>query len=83
MHFIVMNLIGKFKPLPQGHQHALNVIDMLTIYTWCIPLFTKEVDEVVHAYLVHVYSTLCGSHKFLSDNVTELKNKIFMEVAFT
>ena len=41
IHFIVMDLIGKFKPSPKGHQYALTVIDMLTNYTWCILLFTK------------------------------------------
>ena len=43
-HFIVMDLIGTFEPSPQGHQYTLTVIDVLTNYTWCIPLFTKEAD---------------------------------------
>ena len=29
MHFITMDLIGKFKTLPQGHQYVLTVIDMV------------------------------------------------------
>ena len=33
MLFIVMDLIGKFKPLLQGHQYTLTLIDMLRIYT--------------------------------------------------
>ena len=33
MHFIVMDLIVKFKLLHQGHQYAFTVIDMLTNYT--------------------------------------------------
>ena len=58
MHFIAMDLIGKFKPSSQGHQYALTVNDMLTNYTWCMLLFTEEADKVVHAYLVNVYSTV-------------------------
>ena len=50
MQLIAMDLIGKFKPSHQWHQYALTVIDMSTNYTWCILLFTKEVDNVVHAY---------------------------------
>ena len=48
MHFIAMDLIGKFKLLPQGHQYALAVIDMLMNYTWCI--LPKEADNMVHYY---------------------------------
>ena len=33
MCFMVMDLIGKFKPLSQGHQYALTVIDTLMNYT--------------------------------------------------
>ena len=60
IHFILMDLIGKFKPL---HHYALNVIDMLTNNTWCIRLFKKEVSEVVHTYLVNVYCKSGGSDK--------------------
>ena len=52
-------------------------------YTCCIVLFTKEADEVVHAYLVNVYSKSGASHRILSDNGTEFKNKLFMQVAST
>ena len=34
MNFISMDLIGKFKLSPHGHQYDLTVIDMLTNYTW-------------------------------------------------
>ena len=58
MHFIVMDLVGMFKPLPQGHEYTLTVIDVLMNDTWCIPLFTKETDEVVHAYLACILSLM-------------------------
>ena len=75
MHFVTMDLIGTFKPLPQEHQYIHTVIDMLTSYTWCLPLYTKETDEIVHSYLVNVYLKFGGSHKVLSVNGTEFKNK--------
>ena len=68
MHLIAMDLIGKFKESPQGHYFVLIVMDMLTYYTWCIPLCTKDADEVLHAYQLNVYSKFCGYHKILSDS---------------
>ena len=53
---------------------------MLANYAWYITLFTKEVDKVVHTYLVYMYSEFGGSHKVLLGNSTEFKNK-FMHVA--
>ena len=46
---------------------------------FCIPLKTKTAEEVLQAYLCHVYSKFGGSEKILSD--TEFKNKLFEEVA--
>ena len=53
---------------------------MLTGFTWCIPLKTKTADEVVKAYLDHIYSLFGGSVKIMTDNGTEFKNKLFKEV---
>ena len=53
---------------------------MHTSYIFCIPLKTKTAEEVVQAYLCHVYSKFGGSKKILSDNGTEFKNKLFKEV---
>ena len=50
MNFIVMDLLGNFKPLPQGHHLALTIIDIMMNYTWYIPLCTKEADEIVQTY---------------------------------
>ena len=83
IHFITMNLIGKNKLSHQGHQYALTVIDMLTTYTWCMLLLTKEVEKVEHTYLANVYSRCGGSHKILAHNGAEFKNKMFAQVAST
>ena len=55
----------------------ITVICMHTSYIFFIPLKTKTAEEVVQAYLGHVYSKFGGSEKILSDNGTEFKNKLF------
>ena len=56
---------------------------MLTNYTWCIPILTKEAYKEVHAYVANIYSMFGGSHKLLSDNGTEFMNKLLAQVAST
>ena len=81
MDFICMDLIGEFyPPTSHGHCYALTAICMLTGFTWCIPLKKKTADEVVKAYLDHIYSLFGGSVKIMTDNRTEFKNKLFKEV---
>ena len=77
MYLIAVDLIAKFKPLCQGHQYSLTVIDMLTSYPWYILLYPKEADKVVHTYLVNIYSTFGGLHKIMSGSRTELKKTSF------
>ena len=81
MGFICKDLIGEFHPLTRyAHHYALTAICMLTGFTGCIPLVSKKEDEVTKAYLDHIYSSFGGSVKILTDNRTELKNKLFKEV---
>ena len=76
-----MDLIGEFNPLTShGHHYALTAVCMLTGLTWCVPLKTKTAEEVVKAYMDHIYSNFGGSIKILTDNGTEFKNKLFKEV---
>ena len=82
MQFISMDLIGEFHPpTSKKHRYALTVICMLTGYVFCVPLKTKTVEEVIQAYIDHIYSRFGGSLKILSDNGTEFKNKLFEQVA--
>ena len=81
MDFICMDLIGEFHPpTSHGHHYALTAVCMLTGFTWCVPLKTKTVEEVMRAYMDHIYSNFGGSIKILMDNGTEFKNKLFKEV---
>ena len=82
MEFISKDLIGRMSPPSlQGHQYALTVICMLTGFTFCIPLKTKNTEEIVDAYLKYVVCTFGASRKILPDNGTEFKNKHFDKVA--
>ena len=52
-----MDLIGEFHPpTSRGHPYALTAVCMLTGFTWCVPLKTKTAEEVVKAYMEHIYS---------------------------
>ena len=82
MEFISMDLISEFyPPSKSSHKYALTVICMLTGYMFCIPFRTKQVSEVIQAYIDNVYAKFGGSLKILSDNGTEFKNQLFKQVA--
>ena len=82
MQFISMDLIGEFRPpMSRKHRYTLTVICMLTGYVFCVLLPIKTAEEVIQAYIDHVYSRFGGSLKILSDNDTEFKNKLFEQVA--
>ena len=76
-----MDLIGEFHPpTSRGHCYALTAVCMLTGFTWCVPLKTKTAEEVMKAYMDHIYCSFGGSIKILTNNGTEFKNKLFKEV---
>ena len=51
-----MDLIGEFlPPTSRGHRYSLTAVCMLTGFTWCIPLKTKTAEEVMKAYMDHIY----------------------------
>ena len=77
MQFISMDLIGEFHlPTSREHRYTLTVICMLTGYVFCVLLKTKTAEEVIQAYIDHVYSKFGGSLKILSDNGTEFKTNL-------
>ena len=82
MEFISMDLIGEFyPPSKSGHKYALTVICMLTNYVFCVPLKSKQANEVLQAYIDNVYAKFGGLLKILSDNGTEFKNQLFGRIA--
>ena len=82
MQFISMDLIGEFHPpTSKKNKYVLTVICMLTGYVFCVPLKTKTAEEVIQAYIEHVFARFGRSLKILSDNGTEFKNKLFEQIA--
>ena len=82
MEFISMDLIGEFYPPSKlGHKYALTVICILTGYVFCIPLKSKQANEVLQAYIDNVYAKFSGLLKILSDNGTKFKNQLFEQIA--
>ena len=81
MEFLAMDLIREFHPASsKGNRYALTAICMLTGFTWCIPLKTKKAEEVVAAYMNHIYCVCGPSKTILSDNGSEFKNNMWKEV---
>ena len=59
-----MDLIGEFHPpTSHGHHYAFTAVCMLTGFTWCVPLKTKTAEEVVKAYMDHIYCSFGRSNK--------------------
>ena len=82
MEFISMDLMRRISPpSSQGHQYALTVICMLMGFTFCIPLKTKNAEEIVEAHLKYVVCMFGSSRKILFGNGTDFKNKLFKDIA--
>ena len=76
-----MDLIEEFHPpSSKGNRYALTAVCMLTGFTFCIPIKSKKVEDVVKAYMDNICCTFGPSKKILTDNGTEFKNKMWTEV---
>ena len=81
MEFIAMDFIGKFHlASSKGNRYALTAVCMLTGFTFCIPLKSKQAEEIIRAYINHICCPFGPSRKILTDNGTEFKNKLWTEV---
>ena len=76
-----MDLIGEFyPPSSKGNRYALTAVCMLTGFTFCISIKSEKVEDVKKAYLDNLCCMFGPSKKVLTDNGTEFKNKLWMEV---
>ena len=76
-----MDLIGEFHPASsKGNRFTLTAVCMLTGFTFCIPLKSKQAEDVIKAYIDHICCTFGPSRKILTDNGTEFKIKLWTEV---
>ena len=81
MEFVSMDLVGEFHPpSSKRNRYALNVICMLTGYTFCIPIKNKSAEESVIAWRNHITFPFGVCRKLLMDNGTEFKNDLFSRV---
>ena len=81
MEFLSMDLIGEFHPASsKGNKYALSAICMLTGFTFCIPLKSKNAEDIINAYINHICCPFVPSKKTLRDNGTEFKNKLWTDV---
>ena len=83
MEFIAMDLIGEFHPASsKGNRYALTAICMLTGFrsTFCIPLKSKCAEDIIKVYIDYICCPFGPSRKILTDNGTEFKNKLWIEV---
>ena len=81
MEFIAMDLIGEFHPASsKGNRYTLTAICMLIGFTFCIPLKFKHTEDMIKAYIDDICCPFGPSKKILTDNGTELKNKLWTEV---
>ena len=53
---------------------------MVTGFTFCIPIKSKKVEDVMKAYTDNICCVFEPSKKILTDNGTEFKNKLWTDV---
>ena len=64
MEFIAMDLIGDFHPpSSKGNRYALMAVCMLTGFTFCIPIKSKKVKDVMKAYTDNICCVFRPSKK--------------------
>ena len=62
-----MDLLGLYNETENVNQYALTVFCMLTNYVFMVPIRTKTTEDIINAYLKHVYSIFGGSKYILSN----------------
>ena len=80
-NFIAMGLIGTFDFSRKVNQYAFTAICIFMNYVLCIPLPNKMAEIVFDTYLKEVYCWFGISYIIMSDNGSEVKNRLFSEVS--
>ena len=62
MAFISMDLLGPYSKMESGMKYVLTIICMLTNYVFMISIKTKTTEDIINAYLKHVYAILAVVH---------------------
>ena len=81
VQFICIYIVGPISPVSlTGNEFCLTVVDMLTGYTMAVAIPNKSAETIVKAYMDHIYSAFGGSLCMLTDNRSEFRNDMFVEV---
>ena len=72
-----MDLLGLYSKTDSGKKSMLTLICMLTNYVYMIPIKTNTIEDVINAYVKHVYAIFSGSKYILSNSGGEFSSKQF------
>ena len=79
--FISMDLLGSYSQTESGYQYAQTITCMLINYDFIIPIKMMTTEDVINAYLKHVYATFGSSKYIFSDRCGEFSSKQFARLA--
>ena len=81
METICMDLIGPLPETSSGNKFALTAICLLTNYVFMVPIPNKTTQQVIQAYLKHIYAQFGGSRYILTDRGSEFTSQMMHQLA--
>ena len=76
-----MDLLGPYSEMENVNQYMLTVICMLTNYIFTVPIRGNTTEDIINAYLKHLYSIFRGSKYIFSDRGSKFTSKQFTRLA--
>ena len=81
METICMDLIGQLPETSMRSKFVLTAICLLTKYVFMVPIPNKTTQQVVQAYLKHIYAQFGGSRYILTDRGSEFTSQMMHQLA--
>ena len=81
METICMDLIGPLPETSSGNKFVLAAICLLTNYMFMVPIPNKTTQQVIQAYLNHIYAQFGGSRYILMDRGSEFTSQMMHQLA--
>jgi hypothetical protein len=76
-----VDLVGPFKPTPEGHKFVLTIIDHFTRFPIAVPITGKDMVTVARALKTHLFMAYpFWPRKIISDKGTDFVNGVIKEV---
>ena len=77
----MVDLVGPLEPASEGYRYILTAMDVFSLWSWLVPLETKEPTEVAGELYRKVYLDLSGFPLILrSDNGSEFVADVTREL---